>query len=494
MSTKGIRFTITLVLFLFCLMNAMALTGSSQEQTGNSASVPIQVVVDTKSAPVSTFQGLGAEIDPYDHPPSPDQWKRIQERLEFSRFGLIRIMSSAYDYCEGFDAKGNPVYVWNTPDDKTQKHLDRMLTLLDFAQAHNITVYLGEWLQPGRLGMTLPDDPRWTRLVSDFVDYLIHQKHYTVIKYYILMNEPNGQWMWHATKPNYNAWAKGVRQLRKDFDAHGLTSVQIAGPDNSGDEGWFSDSVHDLAPQIGAWESHIYAKDEEIFSDSIELNLNTDRKLILKVDRAGAAKPRIIGEVGGATGKDGPNHRNLNVLTFPYGVVMSDFVAQIIRAGWTGASAWELDDGMHVDSAGIQHIWGFWDSSDKQDMNMRPWFYTWSFISRGFPKGASILKVDSSPAASRFRATAAAWNSASDKETSVLLVNDADAARTVVVHAPEFASRKLYNYHFFENDRPVDAKGLPIPASTDLKFSSTDQGLTINMPSRGVVLLTTSQP
>jgi len=495
-SSSRIRFRIVLIACFFCLMSAraFAVTSSESQTAGSASSVPIQVVVNAKAAHVSTFHGLGAELDPYDRQPSPEHWQIVQERLDFARFGLVRIMSSAYDYCLGFNAKGDPVYVWNTPDEKTQKRFDRMLTLLDYAQAHNITVYLGEWLQPGRFGMTSPDDPRWPRIVSDFVDYLIHQKHYTVINDYILMNEPNGSWMWHQTKPDYKAWAKGIRQLRKDFDAHGLASVQIAGPDNSGDEDWFADSVHDLSPQLGAWESHIYAKDDAIFNDNIESDLNHDRALILKFDRAGAAKPRIIGEAGGSTGKDGSNHRNLNVLTFPYGVLMADFVTQIIRAGWTGASAWMLDDSEHADGSGVLHMWGFWDSSPKGDISIRPWFYTWSLMSRLFPRGASILSVDSAPAVPRFRATADEWTTASGKEGSILLVNDSDAARTVVVHAPEFASRKLYCYHYFDQDRPVDGKGLPVPASTDLKFPANDQGITINMPSRGVVLLTTSKP
>jgi hypothetical protein len=477
-------------------MNARAIAESSpqQGQVANSAPIPIQVVVDSKSAPVSTFQGLGSEFDPYDHPSSPEHWQTVLDRVAFAHFGFVRIMSSAQDYCEGFDAKGEPIYIWNKPDAATQTRLDRILKMLDFAQAHNITVYLGEWNQPGNLGMKSPDDPRWPRIISDFVDYLIHQKHYTVINYYILFNEPNGTWMWHDSGPNYTAWSTGILQLRKDLDAHGLTSVQIAGPDNSGDENWFARSVNDLAPQLGAWESHIYAKDGMIFDDMIESNLNHDRELVLKYDKDGASKPRIIGETGGATGKDSVNHRNLSVLTYPYGVVMADFVAQIIRAGWNGASAWELDDSMHSDSAGVLHIWGFWDSSEKGDMTIRPWFYTWSLISRLFPRGASILNVSSSPAVPRFRATASEWRSASGKEGSVLLVNDDDAARTVVVHASTLASKKLYCYHFFVNDRPVDAKGLPVPASNDMKFTDSDQGITINMPSRGVILLTTSKP
>jgi hypothetical protein len=453
----------------------------------------VHVKVDVASAPISTFDGLGAEVDPYENGPSPERWQIVQSRMDYARFGLIRVMSSAYDYCDGFDAKGNPIYVWDTPNPKTQKRLDRLLTILDYAQSRGISVYLGEWGHPAHFGLHTPDDPRWQRLITDFVDYLINKKHYTVIDHYIMMNEPNGFWSWHEGPPMYGQWAKAIWQLRKDFDEHGLTSVKLAGPDNSGDDQWFEQSVNGLSPQLGAWESHLYARDEAIFNDTVESDLNKTRSVILKWDGGGANKPRILGEVGGASGKN-KNHGNTDLPTYSYGVLMADTVTQIIRAGWTGASAWMLDDALHASPTGMPELWGFWDSGSKSDFTIRPWFYTWSLMSRYFPKGAKILKVDSTPSVPRFRATSAEWSSANGKQASVLLVNDSDAARTVVVHEPSFTSKKLYCYHYFENDRPVDARGLPVPARTDLKYPNSGKGLSVNLPSRGVILLTTSEP
>jgi hypothetical protein len=489
--SSAIPYSIMLALSLFCFTGAraFAIASSDSQASGNSIPAVVQVVVDEKAPPISIFDGLGTELDPYEDGPSPERWWAILSRMDYARFGLIRVMSSAYDYCDGFDAKGNPIYVWDTHNPKTQKHLDRLFTILDYAQSRGISVYLGEWGHPAHFGLHTPDDPRWQRLITDFVDYLINKKHYTVIGHYIMMNEPNGSWSWHEGPPMYGQWARGIRQLRKDFDARGLSSVQISGPDNAGGEDWFADSVHDLAPQFGAWESHLYPKDEAVFNDAVEKDLNHDRVEILKHDRAGADKPRILGEVGGASGKDGL-HGNRDVPTYSYGVLMADITTEIIRAGWTGASAWMLDDALHIDQNGKLHSWGFWDSSSKSGFTIRPWFYTWSLMSRYFPKGAKILKVDSTPPVARFRATSAEWADADGLEGSILLVNDDDAALTVTIAAPVFAAKKFYCYHYFNSDRPVDQQGLPVPAGTG-HFPVANQKITIKMPSRGVVLLTT---
>jgi hypothetical protein len=453
----------------------------------------IQVVINQSLPPLSTFQGLGVEFDPYENPPSPERWQTILRRVEFAHFGFFRVMSSASDYCLGFDNTGAPIYVWNHPDAKTQQRLDRLLAMLDFAQAHGISVYLGEWSPVPQLGIKTPDDARWQRIIADFVQYLVRQRHYSVIDHYIFFNEPNGRWMWPASGPDYQAWSRGIRQLRQEMDARSLTSVQLAGPDNSGDNNWFVRSVHDLAAQFGAWESHIYATDGEVTEGVLETELNQARTTILTSDPSGASKTRFLAESGMNTGKDSKLDQQQRVKTFPYGVLMADYATQVARAGWMGADAWDLDDRQHFNRLGTLKIWGFWDSSPESDMQIRPWFYPWSLISRFFPKGSSILSVDLAPSDKHFRATAAEWSSAKGKHASILLVNEEDAAKTVAIHAPAEWPKKFYCYHYFDKDRPADKEGLPIPAGI-LKATKPEKELSVSMPARGVVLLTTEEP
>ena len=68
---------------------------------------------------------------------------------------------------------------------------------------------------------------------------------------YNMMNEPNGPWMWPAGKVDYEAWALGIRHLRKEFDARGLHNLPIVGPDNSGSWEWLDRVSHEMAECIG---------------------------------------------------------------------------------------------------------------------------------------------------------------------------------------------------------------------------------------------------
>ena len=77
---------------------------------------------------------------------------------------------------------------------------------------------------------------------------------------------------------------------------------------------------------------------------------------------------------------------------------MGDLMVQGIAAGLSGASAWDLDDAMHVGGAVRQpqnlKQWGFWNSLGGQDgypasdRQLRPWYYPWS-VSRAASRRAA---------------------------------------------------------------------------------------------------------
>lgn len=453
---------------------------------------PIRIVVPANAPVISRFMGLGIEFDPYQYPPSPARWKTIEKRVAWVHPGFLRVMSGPKDYCEGFNTAGKPIYVWQHPNAATERRLHRLLAVLDFAQAHHISVYLGEWSPSRSLGPQNPGNPRWANMIATFVDYLIRVRHYTVIRHYIFMNEPNGQWMWAHKKPDFNEWAKGIRNLRRDLNARGLESVAITGPDNSGDPAWFARSVKQLHREFGAWEMHIYATDQQIFGDKLEKTLRHASQVIDRDDPEGVVKERFIAESGIVTGKIQALDQQPRVRTFGYGVEMADYVAQVARAGWMGADAWDLDDAMHGDGHGKLKIWGFWNSSPSSPMTIRPWFYTWALMSRLFPEGAQILDVHSDPTPPRFRVVADRWGSVVGLQSTVMLVNDGGLPRTVRLSFSAAAHRSLYIYRYFRHKQKVNAQGMPLPAAT-LPASRGKSQLTLKMPSHGVVFVTTAK-
>jgi len=394
-------------------------------------------------------------------------------------------MWTAAPYCSGFDEAGNPKYAWDEGD--ADARLLPLYRILDYAESRHVDVMLGEWAPPQFVNG--PGDPRWARIITDFVVYLTKRKHYTVIRYYNYMNEPNGNWMWPQGKIDYDAWAAGMRRLRGEFDSHDLESLPIAGPDNSGDWDWIDRCARELRHEVGLWYMHWYVKDKELADGDVEKLLTAKREMLLKTDPEIARKGIYMAEAGVITGRTNGDQQP-RVKTFVYGVLMADFVAQTTRAGWMGASAWDLDDAMHVVN-GLPHpvvpndltlkIWGFWNTQGRamghpEDEAIRPWFYSWSLMSRMFPKGARVLTGEA-PVGVRVLAS----------ERGVMVVNDGDAENTITIRLPNGGTKTVAEYHYFEGDRPTAAGGFPSPYHRGkVNF---EKGATVRMRSRGIVFL-----
>jgi hypothetical protein len=464
------------------------------------------VTVDLKAVVAEPFIGAGVQWDPYEYEPSEDGWKTTMARLDYMRPGMFRVMLNASSYCLGFDQAGKPRYAW------AEGQVDRLRSLfriLDYAQSRGIDVMVGEWSAPRGLGdpagsrIAGPQDPRWARIAADFAQYLLTTRKYTVIRYYNLMNEPNGGWMWPEGKVDYTAWAAGIRNLRSELDSRGLRKLSIAGPDNSGNWDWIDRSAREFPDRFGAWEMHWYAKDSEVLNGDIEKLLNQKREMLLKTDAQALTKQRFVGEAGLIEGKINGDQQP-RVKTFEYGVLMADYFAQVARAGWMGALAWDLDDAMHAvngrhkpvppDDITLK-IWGFWNTQGTamgkpQDEALRPWFYTWSLMSRLFPKNSRIVTaagLEDQPGA---RALAAAWKDGSGQQVSVMLVNDSDQPRKITIRAPGAGRKALTSFRYFENDRPVGKDGYAVPSGKPA--ANLEAGVTVELPSRGVVFLSTA--
>jgi hypothetical protein len=483
----------------------LPLLGAAGDLSGLDSSAP-RVTVDVHDVRIPSFLGLGIQWDPYSYPPRPEAWKYTLERLDYAQPAFFRVMTGAGAYCQGFDRSkpDAPRYVWTQGEPEIRKRLGSLLDILDYAQSRNIDVLLGEWSPPGRLGngtnglIDRPDDPRWARLIADFATWLRTQRGYSVVRMYNMMNEPNGRWMWRGGKVDYGAWALGIRNLRRELDAHGLKQLAIVGPDNSWNWEWIDRVSHEMPECIGEWEMHWYATDKEILAGEMERLLAEKRRVVLANDPQAGSKRLFLAESGLLDGKCNGDQQP-RVKTFAYGVLMADYVAQVARAGWMGACAWDLDDAMHtaaghpaVPNENTLKVWGFWNSQGSamgqpEDEKLRPWFYTWSLMSRLFPRGTRVLGVRQ-PEFPHLRVVAG--TAPEGRSLSVMLVNDGDEARALTLSVPGAGRKTLVIYHYFDTDRPHDANGFPVPKETILD-ADLERGLKVTMPSSGVVFIRT---
>ena len=482
------------------------------------------------SLPPPPFMGLGVEVDPYDSfQPTAAQWSLIFQRLDYMRPGFLRVVEPASDYFGGYDSSGKPVYRW------TASNVMQLLTILDYARSRGITVVLGDWSNP-----LINGDPR---IAAGFLQQLHDVYGYTNIRYYNVINEPN-----YVSTCSFSCWTSIVTKLSSEFTSLGLNEwLQLVGPDNGnswddtaaaqsldrtsgldsdnpiGGDSWVTATLRAIPGLIGAYDSHRYATiwgiEHGVYADQMRAR----REQITNLDSP--TKRFFAGEVGLTARQVSPftgrlPRRSMRALVplldpsaiphagtfvdsqphideFNYGVWMTDMMVQGIGAGIAGASAWDLDDAMHIGGQyGSQDLkrWGFWNSLGGQhdypasDLPLRPWYFAWSALSRAFPAGSQALVVPSTGVPG-LRTTAARIPDGSGFDLSLAVVNDSDAPRSIILTVPSApGALTLARYDYFSGQQAVDASGFAVP--DQILTARLSSGVTVSLPSRGLVVLT----
>lgn len=192
-------------LLLACM--AALLGACAGESAGKCDAV---VRIDADSVVNRGYIGNGVQWDPYalDYGQgrveiSDADWAKLYARLDFMRPAFIRVMT-------------------NTTSVVRDGRLDRMRGfehlshILDYCQSHGVTVMFGDWggslmdARAGTVNRTLLDH------AAAYVAWLVGEKGYDCIRYYNLVNEPNG--FWSAADGDFDLWAKAVSYFRGRLD------------------------------------------------------------------------------------------------------------------------------------------------------------------------------------------------------------------------------------------------------------------------------------
>jgi len=520
------------VLVRLCVLGLLLPAAVGVPAAGAAAVTVPKLTVFTDQVAGPPLMGLGAELDPYDTvAPGQINWALLTQRLEFMRPGFLRVVEPASTYFGGYDATGNPTYRWTDP------HVQELLSILSIAKSLGITVMLGDWGNP-----LIGGD---ARIPLEFIGQLRNTYAYTNIHYYNVTNEPND-----SSSCDFTCWTGTMKAVATELTGLGYQGwLSLVGPDDAnswddtqaaqaldrtvgldqdnplGGDSWLTRTLVSIASLIGAYESHRYATiwgvEDGVYGDQVRAR----REQISNLDSP--AKPYFAAEVGLTARQTSPftasSLRNAgttqsllalmdpssrtrasvfvdsqpHIAEYNYGVWMGDMMIQAIGAGLAGASAWDLDDAMHVGGQyGADNLkrWGFWNSLAGQDgypasdLALRPWYYTWSVLSRAFPAGSEALVVPSTGVPG-LRATAARIPDGSGFDLSLAVVNDSDTPRSITLTVPSVPGvLTLARYDYFSDQQVVDANGFAVPDQTVAARLSA--GVTVSLPSRGLVVLT----
>jgi len=473
---------------------------------GENRNEKVQVLITNK--PVSNdYIGNGVEWDPYDEAEawgaavSEEDWQKLFRRIDFMRPGYVRCMiNSPYRY---FDPESGTY-------DKT-RNIESLKKLLQYCTERNITVMFGEYNPPT---WEMKEDQRWVDMSVDYLNYLVNDLGFSCIKYFVIFNEPDGDWA--STNGDYDLWLTMLNRFSEKMEEYpGLKEkVQFAAPDvvmdyhNSASPydaaGWVTQTATDADHMVGVYDLHSYPGQHQLRSGSYGEILQHHKASVPE------GKKILLGEAGYKYWREADSllmkeylrrveghpftkgsDANMLVYDYFYGLDMPLLGMEVMNNGYSGIAAWMLDDAMHSngDSGKTEDIklWGMWNIlgeevfNDSSQEEIRPWYYTWSLMCRYFPAGSTILQTEMDAEEGLFVAAAE-----KDGRQVFAAVNVSDNDRELSLLFPEpLEGASIYRYE--EQNRPADEEGLPLPLESGL---SIPESYKTHLPAQSFLLIT----
>ncbi len=452
---------------------------------------PSQIINDS-------YIGNGAQWDAYpqayfnwNSPISNADWQKMFTRLDYMRPKLMRVTIDS-----GWKYAANGGY-------QPELGIEPLAKILQYCTDNNIVVMFGDW--GGKMVNPSNGTIHQTNLrnAARYADYLINTRGFTCIKYYNMINEPNGNWS--STAGNYDLWLNATNYFYSQLQSLGLTSkLQLVAPDiavwDNNYLAWISNTERDLKDKVALYDIHTYPG-QNFVRDKLYSNL-----LKSYADRVPAGKKIVLSELGFKYSPSGDTKlynenitrsnaeafasnedSNMFVKDFFYGVDMADATMQIVNAGYSGTVSWMLDDAMHNtngDSGKDLKVWGFWNILGEeifggaQEEEIRPWFYTSSLLSRYMQTGAKVHKV-TIPGKRGLNAITVTQG---DK-TMIAIVNTGYPDYKIKLKSDTPLTISNAKKFVYENlNRPVDQNGLPVPSETNVTL---DLGTGMDMTIKG---------
>lgn len=491
----------------------------------NQNSSPTRAVVDTSSVDKyhiafvkeditqKNFGGLGVEWGAYEDTDKIAEggWDRIIHYMDHLAAARIRLMINYDWFCQNFDNKGN-----RDPSDDTwtynftNKYAKNMIDILEYCQIHHIDVAFGAWNVIGSLEGDIwnmmdqvTSDIRWAKITSDVLNFLVNEKGFSCIKWFVSSNEPNFTGSKGSSK-NYNntyqKWEQGVKNVRNALDAIGLNRIGIIGGDTTGFEGteeYFTGIASNISNIVADYGYHLYLNNIAVDRGVMLEEINKLHTKIKYIDpKFGNSKKVDIWEAGLLDGKTILDCQKL-INTVDYGVRMMDYTLQCLAGGMNGVVYWDFDDGMHFMyslNSTTPKEWGMFSSlaeasSGKQEL--RPWYHSISLLTHLFKKGNVIyspLQNDTS-IDNTFRSIATISKDGTQGGFACVNAGVRTTTRTFYMN-DEVKGDKLYIYYFGEGTYRLGEDGFIEP--NDVIEGSLNKKITLTIPSRsGVVVSNT---
>ena len=496
-----------------CAVMGLSITAlAACQQEGNGADVYF-----ANANLVSTdFEGVGVDWGVYEdtNKLAVGSWEKTITAVNRLSPSLVRCMTNLDWLVTNFDDKGTPDVTDDTWEyNFANKYMKNTCEILDYCQDNGIKVAFGVWNVIGNVNEELDvwkmipnstSDARWAVLCADLMEYLVKDKGYTCIKWFVNTNEPNYVGNKGASKNAYNTYAKweqGVKNVSSALAGRGLGYIKVVGGDVTNSGTGFSEYLMGVAknmPDLCAnYGIHLYTSNYPIDKGTLYEELVTNYGAIRAVDnKAGKEHEVMIWESGLLDGKNVTTDCNSYIANYSYGIRMADFTVQSVLAGVNGVCYWDLDDAMHfmyTESGTTAKEWGMFStlaSASPQKQELRPWFHSSTLISNLLTSGCSIYSADTE-ADDGFRTVAAI--SADKRSGGIIAVNRGlnERTKTFSIEQKLEAGEKLYVYIFNEKNLKLGSDGYVVPNAV-LSGTLNDK-ITLTLPVESVTVVSTKK-
>jgi len=457
----------------------------------------------------SNFGGLGVEWGTYEDNNKlvPEAWDRITSAVDYLSPSIVRCMFNLDWICGNLDKKGTDDKNDDTWEyDFSSQKMKDCCDVLDYCQDHNVDVAFGFWNVIGNADTSVDtwgmmedctSDIRWAKMSADVLDYLVHKKGYTCIKWFVNTNEPNWTGQVGSSKMAYNTYAKweqGVRNVRSELDKADLKDVDIVGGDTTGfgevAQEYMKGIATNLKDVVHNYGAHFYIGNMDISVGNYKSNLTKLFDGIRELDKDIDNKNFYIWEAGLLDGKDVETDCNGYIQNYSYGYRMADYTLQSIQAGVDGVCFWDLDDAMHFmySSDGMTpKEWGMFStlaSAPLKDQEYRPWYYSSALLSKCLRKGNKVYGTNNETELVTISST-----TSDNKNGYVMAVNHSTMPITGKFLLEEQVSQneKTYVYIYKEGQLKLDEFGKVAPNFTFDK--SINNIYEIEIPASSLVVI-----
>lgn len=462
------------------------------------------------SVAVADYVGIGVGWGVYEDTNKlrSDYWEHTTQLVDKLSPTLVRTMISYEWVLLNFDNNGTEDVnddTWEYTFDN--KYMNSAYQILDYCQQNGIKVAFGAWNVVGQpdtdeWGMikNTSADIRWAKITADVLEYLVKQRGYTCIKWFVSTNEPNYTGEIGSSKNAYNTyekWAAGVKNVRNALDAVGLTDVQVVGGDTTGYDGsleYMTGIAEGLTDYVDNYGVHLYVPNNDIDKGNLQNKIIEVVKQVGEIDeRITDEHKLVVWEAGLYDGKDMTTDCNKLITTYSYAIRMADYTIQTALAGCAGVCYWDLDDGMYFmyrsDGTNAKE-WGMFSTlatASSYMQEIRPWYHSSTLISNLLRPGVTVYSATMEQS-STFRALAAVAKDGSGG--GILAVNRGAKVVTKSFSVEqELDGDTVYAYVFNEQNLRVDGNGFVIP--NDVVKGSLNDKITIDIPANSIVLLAT---